>query len=140
MAQDFSTLLTAEQPIQLKTLRDAIVAIPHADNLSTEQKKLMLSKARRLLMSSSKALSFSDIGEAVRDAVYSASPSGQQRAAEGYTERDWWYVEEIYPGYCIIRTQAGHFKVGFSVAEGSPVSLAPRDQWTQVTQEWVEVS
>lgn len=137
---DVSTLLDSGQRVELKTLRDAIAAIPQAENLSAGQKQLLLNKARQMLVSSTKALSFSDIGEAVREAVYAASPDGQRRAAEGYTDRDWWYVEEIYPGYAILRTQAGHFKVGFTMSEGAGVGLAPRDQWKQVTQEWVEVS
>ncbi len=128
--------------IQISTLREAIAAIPQRANLTADQKKQLRQASRHLLMAEAKkALSFGDIGEAVRDAVYDASPAGQERAAEGYTPRDWWYVEEIYPGYAIVRTQSGCFKVGFTMnAETAQVGLAPRDQWVMVRQEWVEVS
>lgn len=128
--------------IDMPHLRNAIARIPQAD-ITPVAKKQLQAKVRQMLVAQSgdKAVSLGDLSRNIRDAVDAQSPSGQARAMTMEERPEYWWVKDIYPGYCIVEIRDSCYKVPYTAdMETGAVSLASRDQWKQVVQEWVEVT
>lgn len=80
---------------------------------------------------SKKAISYEERAEAVRRAIYRAGAS---------TYDDYWYVELVYDGYAIVRSDAGEYlRVDYTdTADG--ITVTPRESWQPVEKEWAAKS
>ncbi len=135
----------ANGKVDLPHLRDAISRLgqPKTD-IPAATKKQLQAKARRMLLEASrnKSISLSDIQSNISDAVRSQSPAGQARAMTQEDYPEYWYVRDVRfaPTYIVVETRSGCFKVPYSLdTETGAVSLAARDQWKLVIQDWIEV-
>jgi hypothetical protein len=84
---------------------------------------------------SDKAMSLDDQLRQVRDAFYAARP---QRPALAETPAEMW-VEEVYPDYLIVNggpSGSGFWRVPYT-RDDDGVTIADRDAWQQVEQEYV---
>lgn len=50
------------------------------------------------------------------------------------------YVEDIFDAFVIVELGEAYFKATYTRDESGAVTLAPRDQWVEVEEQWVEVA
>src|SRR5574341_198063 len=121
--------------IDLPHLRNAIARIPQSNRIDDATKKRLQAKAQRILASQrggEKAMSLSKMQEFVHRAVREMSPMDSM---------EYYYCRDVYPDSAIIDTKDGSYRATYSMNMGTgEVTLADREDWTPVKQEWIDKS
>ena len=82
-----------------------------------------------------KALSYNEVTSAVSSAVYRASANGGDGDYGGT------YVEEVYPGYAIVRTTpTTYLRADYTVGPDNSITIADPALWTPVEKGWASTS
>lgn len=84
-------------------------------------------------MDSYKAVSLDEQRRRIADAICAAGWAPTPEAG------DYW-IEEIYEGFAIVNSGGQFFRADYTVGDDDTVTVAPRDQWQEVSKEWVTKS
>lgn len=135
---------TSKGLVDMPKLRDAIEALgdPKTPGFTAVERKHLLQQARKMLVMvfAKKEMSLREFESAVSNAVYTASPDGQQYSSP--PNANYWYVRDIYPEESYAVVEIGNLKVCFKIPftlEDGVVTLSDSDKWVKVELKWVEV-